>query len=362
MKEPKKVHLNYKGIYAMNVLRKIDLSEQLGPIGSPARFDSYRQLWNHAASREIITSFPLHVDIELSGICNLRCSNCFQNGLINGKLGLMNYDLFTKIIDEGVSSGLCAIKLQVRGESLLSPILVDCIKYAKKSGILDIHLTTNAILLDESIGKEIILSGLDFIIFSIDAHHEQSVIERYKISYSDIENRVNNFLRLRKSMKASFPKVRIQASTYDDTPDKLALVEKKLRDRFPLADIYVAAQLHCFDYYRKGYTGESRFTLLPCHYLFQRLAIYWDGRVTVCCMDYNALFNLGNLEEHTIREIWHGPALQGLRHRHLIGLRSQIPICNRCIVALERTKTPAKHNHHELHYHEYSKLSQKDVS
>ncbi|KPA18736.1 radical SAM additional 4Fe4S-binding domain-containing protein, partial [Candidatus Magnetomorum sp. HK-1] len=127
------------------------------------RFNIYRELWKKTESYELLTNFPLHLDIELSGVCNLKCNFCFQNGLIQEPLGLMEFDLFKKIINEGVNKGLCAIKLQVRGESFLNPKLFECISYAKQKGILDIQLTTNSTFLSEENINKLLESELDVI-------------------------------------------------------------------------------------------------------------------------------------------------------------------------------------------------------
>ena len=121
----------------------VDLVKRFDGLSELAKFDAYRKLWPEAANYSILSSFPLHLDLELSGVCNFSCTSCFQNGLIEGPLGFMEYELFKKIIDEGVAKGLCAIKLQIRGESFLHPRIFDCIRYAKGKGVLDIQITTN---------------------------------------------------------------------------------------------------------------------------------------------------------------------------------------------------------------------------
>ena len=80
-------------------------------------FEEYRHLWNLVSKKPFLTGFPLNLDIELSSYCNLKCEMCFQQ-YIEEKRGFMKDTLFKKIVDEGASEGLCAIKLQSRGESL----------------------------------------------------------------------------------------------------------------------------------------------------------------------------------------------------------------------------------------------------
>ena len=43
-------------------------------------FTSYRKTWDKSCVKaEILTDFPLHMDIELTSDCNLRCVRCVGN-------------------------------------------------------------------------------------------------------------------------------------------------------------------------------------------------------------------------------------------------------------------------------------------
>ena len=165
MKKGKIRNQGYTYIY-----KKIDLNRKLKGEFS---FLIYRLKWNLSSRRVYLPQFPLHLDIELTNICNLKCSMCFQKYMKSNK-GLMKWALYKKIIDEGAVKGLAAIKLQVRGESFLHPDLMRCIKYAKEKGIMDVQITTNGTLLDEEKSRKIIESGLDMIIFSLDSNHRIS--------------------------------------------------------------------------------------------------------------------------------------------------------------------------------------------
>ena len=211
------------------------------------RFRYYRQLWLRVGNYEILTDFPLHLDIELAGVCNLKCDFCFQNGFITKPLGFMDMDLYTKIIDEGVNKGLCAIKLQIRGESFLHPRLFDCIRYAKDAGIMDVQITTNGTLLDNERIQEIFASGLDGIIFSFDQRHLNSYVEKYKVSnYLSLEDAINKFLQRKAELGLSRPWVRMQAAIMEDAEDSICKTENYLKGKFPLANIISANKVLIF--------------------------------------------------------------------------------------------------------------------
>ena len=60
----------------------------------------------------------------------------------------MSMELFNKIIKEIKSLEIPSIKLNWRGEPLLNPNLIQMIKLAKKNGVIDVSINTNATTLD----------------------------------------------------------------------------------------------------------------------------------------------------------------------------------------------------------------------
>ena len=317
-------------------MKNIDLSLAFKDLSPTNKFNHYRELWREASEFKALTSFPLHLDIELSGVCNLKCDSCFQNGLITQPLGLMNFHLFKEIIDEGSKKGLCAIKLQIRGESLLHPRFFDCVDYAKQKGILDIQVTTNGTLLDHLMIRNILDSGLDAVILSVDSHHAQSLFQKKNnYSYSSLEEKINQLLDAREKAGKKKPWIRLQSSISHGDSKSHKAAKSYLKNKFPKADIFVVSRIFDFRCDYDAYPDlHENYELLPCAYLMHRLAIYWDGEVTVCCSDYNNRFNLGSFPAQSIESIWNSKKLQGFRNCHLQGNRKHMDICRHCQASL----------------------------
>lgn len=127
----------------------------------------YRKRWQEYPQKKIIADFPLHLDIETTNNCNLRCPMCGRNWM-EEKIGYLDWELFKKIIDEGIKYHLPSIKLNYRREPLLHPDLSKMVKYAKEKGILEVQSNTNGLLLNDQKAEELIEAGLDRIIFSFD--------------------------------------------------------------------------------------------------------------------------------------------------------------------------------------------------
>ena len=110
---------------------------------------------------------PLCIDLEVAAVCDLACPHCFRQ-YISTPDKIMKKELVIKLIDQASELGVPSMKFNWRGEPLLHPQLPDFIVYAKKKGILETIINTNATKLDETYSKKLIDSGLDLLIFSFD--------------------------------------------------------------------------------------------------------------------------------------------------------------------------------------------------
>lgn len=320
----------------IKTLKKVNLPSLFSDLDRDQRFQLYRDLWQRSGNYEILTHFPLHLDIELAGICNLSCESCFQNGLIKAPLGIMAFNLFEHIIDEGLKNGLCATKLQIRGESFLHPRLFDCIAYAKQRGVMDVQITTNGTLLNQDNINKIMSSELDAIILSVDGHHGYSFNKKHRNGdYTAIERKIKSLLETRAKLGKSRPWVRLRASIPE--ANEAALMETKhlLETKFSEADIFIVGRIHDFRDDTDSFPDlHSSYELKPCSYLMQRLAVFWNGEVTTCCMDYNNRFQLGNVTSQPIAQIWQSEQMSNFRKIHLENTRTSMPICKHCHACL----------------------------
>jgi len=293
-------------------------------------YEEYRRLWDLVARKPFLTAFPIHLDVELTSRCNLRCEMCYQQ-YIRAKRTDMAETLFRKIVDEGVQEGLCAMKLQSRGESLLHPRVLDLLGYAKDSGILDVHITTNGLLLTEPMIAGLVENHLDLLILSFDAAHAKAARmrdEEYTRFMQDVVKKIDG---RRRKAGSGRPRIRIQTCTPDYTPAAIAGEEKRSRELFPEADLVLINPVYASHEETPHLADLASFRFHPCSYLWQRLTLYADGSVTTCSRDYNCKFNrLGDANVSSIRDLWHSPLLRDLRRKHLAGRRREFHICELC--------------------------------
>ena len=108
-----------------------------------------------------------------------------------------------------------SIKLNWRGEPLMNPKITEFIKYAKKQGILEVSINSNATHLNKKMAQKILDAGLDILIFSFDggtrSTYEKMRPGRFKENkFEEVLENIKNFSLLKKEKNKIFPLTKIQ--------------------------------------------------------------------------------------------------------------------------------------------------------
>ena len=62
----------------------------------------------------------------------------------------------------------------------------------------------------------------------------------------------------------------------------------------------------------------------------QRLLILWNGDFAFCCSDINNALKLGNIREHSIRQVWNSPEISDIRRKIARADYRDFPACGQC--------------------------------
>jgi radical SAM protein with 4Fe4S-binding SPASM domain len=277
--------------------------------------------------------FPKVVLIDTISYCNLKCSMCVHKEM-DRKRGIMPWSLFSKIIDEIAQANKdIRVWMVFFGEALLlkkrKPSIFDMIDYAKKKGLSDVVLNSNANLLDEEASKELIHSGLDAIYIGIDAF-ESKTYAKIRVG-GDYEKVVQNTLRLielKKIMSSAKPEVFVQFVVMDINEKEVGDFTKfwnyqgavvKVRPKVSWAGAIDAPNLTL--------GNESRW---PCYWAMQTMSITDTGKVVTCAVDLDAKFVAGDVSRQSLKEVWNGK-LKELRQKHSLGQFHALPgNCREC--------------------------------
>jgi len=286
----------------------------------------YRRKWSEYPKRGKIADFPLHLDIESTSACNLRCIMCARNFMqeeLENKIGYMKWGLFKKIIDEASEHGLPSIKLNYRGEPLLHPDLEKMVRYAKDAGVIEVQFNTNGLLLTEERARSLIGAGLDRIIFSFDGATKETYEKiRTGSNYETVVNNVKNLVRLRDGMGLNRPCVRVQTVRMPETEGEIDQYVKMWKP--------VANRVGIIRKRDRDKAVKAGMEAFPCPQIWQRMMICWDGETRMCCGDWGGMYVIGDANKESVYDMWHGKKLGYVRRCHLKGESEKILVCARC--------------------------------
>jgi radical SAM protein with 4Fe4S-binding SPASM domain len=287
-------------------------------------------MWNEYPQKFKVAFFPIHLDIELNTTCNYECKKCFQS-FDPPDPEFMPLETYRKIIDEGAKKGLCSVKLNYRGEPLCYPHIVEAVKYAKEKGIIDVMFNTNGSLLTLEKNYKLMEGGLDKLIVSIDDHRENVYTQFQGGKLCVVLNNIKNLQVMKSFHNYSTPLVRIQKVNRPELQDKN---EEYIEFMRPYAD-HIAIHEY-LDY--KCVDNPKPFPSWCCASLWQRMLILADGTITSCCGLNAHITELGNIQTHTVEELWHGDTMKLYRNLHMNGKSHKIKACRNCALRLHYLK------------------------
>ena len=289
------------------------------------KFRTYRRLWDENPQNFDPGHFPLHLDIEVTSACNLKCPFCattyskFENGF-------MKWETVKKILDEAGENGLYACKFNFRGEPLLHKDIGRFISHAKKKRIIDVFFNTNAVLLTEDMAKMLIDSGLDRLTVSFEGF-EKTLYERNRTGakFEEVVTNVERLRNLREKACRNKPKIRIQAVLVPELKDRLSEYVSFWKDKVDQVS-YNEMELSVDTVNKRMKSIKSSWI---CPFPYQRMTVMWDGTLTACKNDYYGKLAMGNIDSVSIKKCW-TDSLDTLRELHKKGQSHDIEACREC--------------------------------
>ncbi|MBD3426560.1 MAG: radical SAM protein [Candidatus Omnitrophica bacterium] len=294
------------------------------------RFRKYRHEWVNNPGQFKVRDFPLHVDIEVTNLCNLRCPYCAatHDGWGKNAKGKLGFEVFRKIIDEGEKNDLYSVKFSLRGEPLLHEDLPRMVEYSGSKGIIDMYFNTNGVLLDEGMSRRLIDAGLNRISISCDGWDKESFEgNRVGAQFEQVLSNIRGLRKLRDKLGVDYPKIRIQPVMFPEIKEHW---DEYLKLWQPLADEigYVDPREEGPGVDHRGIKGGW-----ACPFLWQRMIVLWDGTILPCLLHGVgdlSLMQMGNIQDTTIKEQWLSDKLSFLRNKHMSGESHLIEACDRC--------------------------------
>jgi hypothetical protein len=272
------------------------------------------------AGRDRAPRLPEIVQIESTNICNARCVFCPREAMLRPQ-GVMDDGLYRKVVDECAAIGIRYVRLHNYGEPFADRELVGKILYAKQRGIADVGLISNGSLITDEVARGVVEAGLDAINISVDASgREVFEATRIGLSYDKVIANIERLLRVRADLGRTRPRLVLSFVRQGNTDEERAFIAHWSR----IADKVHVTDLHNWGGALEG-SADGRF---PCYRQWLTFTVLWDGRVALCCADFDGRVILGDVRTSMIRDVWNAEAYRQVRREHL---RSGGPdICRAC--------------------------------
>jgi radical SAM protein with 4Fe4S-binding SPASM domain len=262
-----------------------------------------------ATGRDRSPILPEIVQIESTNICNAKCVFCPRDEM-HRRQGIMSLDLFRKIVDECAALGITHVRVHNYGEPFVDRKLVEKVRYAKQKGIKEVGMISNGSLITEQVARGMIDAGLDAINISVDASGKD-VFEstRIGLKYDKVIANIERLVRLRAESGRRHPKLILSFVRQNNSADEQAFIEHWRK---------IADKIHITDLHNWGGTLHQRSDVnYPCYRPWLTFTVLWDGRVSLCCADFDGRTILGDLNTETIEQIWNNERYRAVRREHL---------------------------------------------
>ena len=279
--------------------------------------------------------------IEITNACNLNCLMC-NTKLSNRPEGLMNPEVFERIIVQLKSIGVPSAGLHTVGETFVYKDLESLFEIAKKHNFR-VWVSTNA-----QFPKRI-----------------EPLFRKFPTMFSDLRISVDGATR------KTFEHIRVGGS-FDKVIETLEVVHKLSAGKrgfrigvtidsvlnletvreiplyFETFGKYVFPEHINFSVIT-GLSPDDKYfwstfpfkhlirSAVPCFMPFTNQYFTYDGKATMCCRDYNAEITAGDIMEKDAMEIWNGAKAETVRRQHLQPKTLEIEACKNCFTPYDFT-------------------------
>lgn len=302
---------------------------------------------------------PISAHIDISSVCNYKCSFCFQadqEGMKEAglKRGFMPLDMFKKIVDDfsEFPEKIKKIKLGNHGEPTLHPDVVEMVDYAKKSNTAEIiEMFTNGSKLNPEMNSGLVRAGLQRINISLEGLSDER--------YYQVAGVKQNFQEIIDGVKDLYSK-KTEANSdlqiYVKVADYAHALKKDSDEVYVLSEadkkfFFDTFSSHCDEIFIEkvvpqwAETQENKQNYVSstgmygqeisswkeaCPFVYMYMHFNCDGTVSPCTLDWPRKVVVGNVQNDSVKDIWDGQLLKELQVAMLMGKRKCINFCNSC--------------------------------
>ena len=289
---------------------------------------------HYVAASERVGAWPSIVKIDISPLCNLRCTVCVH-AAPNGNPELekqsfraaqrMSLEQYSKIIDE-IAGRTSAVSLYYLGDPLMHPDLDEMAALARASG-LNVHVSTNfSFDLDEKRLDRLAASGVTHFTVCVDGL-TQEAYGRTRVGgqIGTVLRNLRGLLRARTAAGSQYPRVEVQYLKYHHNLGELEGARMLFQSLGVDHVTEYWGSLHNYTDLdpERAVVGAPKATgALPrCYWPWVSMVIKWNGDVIPCCnhrlsaqhADGGDSRVLGNVFDSGVLAVWNAPDYRAVR-------------------------------------------------
>jgi radical SAM protein with 4Fe4S-binding SPASM domain len=311
---------------------------------------------------------PTYIHMEITNVCNFKCSFCPIGG-ITRKNGFMDVGvarhIIDKIVDEGFARATHPLYLHQMGDPMLHPRLFDIIEHANSRGLYVDLVTNGSFLTGEALGGLANANATLSISYQTPTedsfahrHAKNLSFEKYRdLVFGAVEYKFANSTRTNYHWSIFFTGYHdwygVRAVNTED--DVLRLKDDLDRFGLKLAGTYgLPYTQHSPARFREMVDTQTPFQFLPgveiqvkhpyawpkakknlvtqgfCQHPWNYFVIYWNGDTSICCLDADNGFDLGNVMGTPLADIWNGDRARAIR-QGFANNEAISPVCQSCL-------------------------------
>ena len=261
----------------------------------------------------------------------------------------MSMEVYERVLTQ-IEASVHTIQFYFQGEPLLNPQLPKMIARAHEQGLFTI-VSTNAQALTRALADELVKSGLNRIIVSIDGFSEESYAA-YRVGGS-LHRALEGlqYLRAAKSRYHSSICIELQVLRLRSNEHEWQWIRRHYRSLGATRLVFKTALFYHYQHgnpllptnerysrYKRQADGSYRLSrrtpfafrnITPCYRLWSGCVITTNGKVLPCCYDKSGEHAFGLIMEQTLQDIWHNHFAQFFR-RQVLHHSQSIAICREC--------------------------------
>lgn len=289
-----------------------------------------------------ISDFPAYIEVQTASYCNSRCIICPYPKIKSFiPMGKMKRLLWDKLLGEFEinRAKIKNIEPYLNNEPFLDKDMLDLLYTLKPLGRY-VEVSTNLQncsyeLMDEII-KNRLIDELRCSIFGLSPESYKSIMG---IDMNNVLEKLN-YVALANKNAGSHLKIQLTMVLHDsfvscdelykakDLADELGVCFKA----YPYLD-----RAENNDFLTTKIISTKNKKVLGCKlgYIKDRLAIWHDGIVALCCQDWQRQHVIGDLNKTSIRDLWHSPEMQNYRDSIYSGCEGISDLlCKKCALSI----------------------------